>query len=150
MDHIQFLTKKITKNRPRATCFCQPPLGPKPTSVPTSHHSTRWLKPNGIERLKPSEHSANSSCSPTRLWRCWWVLIGMRIFFSKKTVKKRSLKGELGQITQSNSRKVDSRPFGKKNLTWESSQNGGQKWTKNANINFQRPHPKPLKISRLL
>ena len=32
-------------------------------------------------------------------------------------------------------------PFENKNLTWASSQNGGQTTTKNANIDFQKPHP---------
>lgn len=89
--------KNDTKNRrrARATCFCQPPLGPKPTSVPTSHHSTRWLKPNGIERLKPSDHSANSNCSPPPHQKknnmFVAVLVGLdwdACFFSKKLWKR--------------------------------------------------------------
>lgn len=118
------------RRRARATCFCQPPLGPKPTSVPTSHHSTRWLKPNGIERLKPSDHSANSSCSPPphQKKNNMFVAVLVGLDWDACFLKKRSLTDELGQITQSNSRKVDSRPFWTyKNLTWESSQNGGKK-----------------------
>lgn len=141
-------TKK--RRRARATCFCQPLLGPKPTSVPTSHHSTRWLKPNGIERLKPSDHSANSSCSPpphqkktTRLWRCWWVLIGMRVFFKRKLWKRDPWQVNLVKSHNPTVERLTQDPFENKNLTWKSSQKGGQKWTKNVNIDFERPLPNP-------